>query len=147
MTYIQIDRAYSSRELGHVLNMAQTHICRLCRNGSLRGAHKDERGQWVIPGIAVTNWLRAHMPCAQAPSTWMTPDEMARYIDMGAEAIRVRCREGKVPDLPDGTPGFRLTHLGGLSVWQVHGDALRGIVSFTGPQKRRPKVRPKEDQP
>jgi len=70
---------------------------------------------------------------------------MARYCEITANAIRRWCRDREVPSLADGSAGAKRVRYGRKTVWLVHGDALRGVMSFRGRMRVRPKVRPKED--
>lgn len=134
MRGIRIDRLYETDEASALVEVSREHISRLCRQGDLAGAHKDERGRWLIPGAALAGWLVQHLPCARAPSRWLTCEAMARYCDLEWSTLARWCKEHQVPPMPDGSPGARIGRVPGSRRlgWFVHGDALRYVVSFRG---------------
>jgi len=130
---VQYDRLYTTRELADAVGLSQVNIAKKCQDGDLKALRTDT-GDWRILGSAWMNWIVQHMPCRLCPEQWLTPSQAAHYSDVAARTIQRWVRDGLVPDRDDGSPGARRIS---PRVTLVHGSALRKVVSFRGPRRRR----------
>ena len=130
---VQYDRVYATKELAKAVDLTVGRIVRMCQDGDLK-ASRTERGEWRILGSAWMNWLISHMPCRNVPERWMTAQQDSRYCDVSATTIARWVREGTIPAKDDGSPSVRVF---GPRMRLVHGSALRKVVRFRGPRRKR----------
>jgi len=130
---VQYDRTYTTRELAEAVGVSSNRIAVLCAKGELK-ASRNEQGHWRILGSAYMNWVISHYPCRAAPEVWMTASQAARYCDVSTSTILSWCRDRRIPNLEDDSPGVRMV---GARMYLIHGSALRKMASWRGPKRKR----------